>query len=273
MEIARKNRQNIDGKFGQLLIKVCQKLRKKSINIDDLEIFLKGIFPEGCIPEFSNITDVFKIITGHKLWDSWNYYPLKKLVEVFAADDEEIMSWLESYKQDLNSYKETTKLIDYIAVKEQQPARYDWHYYRKLKLHMPKFTNHTLKYIDELLEEFAELCDLPPRVVLVDRIYEGCVSIVWLIPSHLASKIFSAAPHSVNFFCKHEITKVEFDGECIYQEEEKHQEVPTLHWQNRILLHKESVSLFLLVSTYIHLNRVDFKIFIIHDEKKCMSHL
>ena len=239
MGITQKNKQKINGKFGKLLMNVCRKLREKPINIDDLEIFLKGFFPEGCIPEFSSISDIFKIITDHKLWDYWNYYPLDQLVEVFAADDEEIISWLESYKQDLNSYKETTKLIDYIAVKEQQPVRYDWHYYRKLKLNM-KFTNHTLNYIDELWKEFAELCDLPPRVALLESICPGCVSIVWLIPSHLALKILSAAPHSDDFYHKHEITRVEFDGKCLYQEEK----VPTLHWKNGVLLCKESINPF-----------------------------
>ena len=168
------------------------------------------------------------------MWDYWNYYPLDQLVEVFAADDEEIMSWLESYKQDLNSYKEATKLIDYIAVKEQpeQPARYDWHCYQKLKLNM-KFTSHTLNYIDELWKEFAGLHDLPPHVALLESICEGCVSVVWLIPSHLAPKILSAAPHSDDFYHKHEITRVEFDGKCLYQEE-KHQEVHTVHWKNSV---------------------------------------
>ena len=220
MEITRKNKQKIYGKFAKLLMKVCRKLREMPINIDDLEIFLKGFFPEESIPEFSNISDIFKIITDHKLWNYWNYFPLKELVEVFAADDKEIMSWLESYKQDLNSYKETTKLIDYITVKEQQPARYDWHYYRKLKLNM-KFTSHTLNYIDELWEEFAELCDLPPHVALLDSICEGCVSIVWLIPSHLAPQIRNTTPLT-DFYHKHEITRVELGGECIYQEEDHH---------------------------------------------------
>ena len=51
---------------------------------------------------------------------------------------------------------------------------------------------------------------------------EGCVSIVLLIPSHLA---LSATPLSADFYRKHEITRVELGEECIYQEEEEHHKV------------------------------------------------
>ena len=53
-----------------------------------------------------------------KLWDFWNYLPLKKFVEKFAADDAEIPLLFEAYKQDLKTYKVTTRLIDCISIAE-----------------------------------------------------------------------------------------------------------------------------------------------------------
>ena len=138
--------------------------------------------------------------------------------------------WIETYKQDLKSYKVTTKLIDYIAsvdsdsseeaLSEVQPSRDDQQYYQKLsfKLKM-KITNQTLMYIDNLWKEFAELYGLPPYVAVLDCVRKGCISIVWLIPSYLAPKIHSAEPHSSDFYHKYEIIRVELDGKCIYQEE------------------------------------------------------
>ena len=233
---ARKNKQKIDGKFAKLLMNVCRKLREKPIDIDDLEIFLKGLFPEGCIPKCSNISDIFKAISDNKLWDYWNYGPLEELVKGVAADDQEVASWIATYRRDLKSYKDATKLIHCIASADsvsivdespsgeeqvERPARYNQQYYKALSIKLKiKLTDHSLNYIDDLWNECADLYGLPPYVALLDCIHKGSVSIVWLIPSHLAPKILSAAPHRSDFYHKHEITRVELDGKCIYQEEE-----------------------------------------------------
>ena len=244
MEITRRNRQVIEAKFALLLMRTCRKLRKGSINFVDLRTFLKQFLPQlkDIIKSSSDINEIFDAISDHALWNYWNCYPLEKIVEaVDAADDPDISSLIKTYKRDLESYKATTKLIDLITDSDsdsildtsssereqlEQPPRDDEHYYQSLSKKLKtKFTHHTLKYIDELWNECADLYNLPPHVALLDRIRKGCVSIVWLIPSHLAPKILSAAPHSGDFYHKHEITRVELGGKCIYQEEEKYLEV------------------------------------------------
>ena len=158
------------------------------------------------------------------------------------GDDQELKSWIEVYKKDLTSYKATMKLVDYIAVvdsdpsgedssseeqvEEQEPAKYDRRYYRKLSIKLEtKFTSHTLEYLDDLWKEFADLYNLPPLVTLLDCVRKSSVLIVWLIPALLAPQILRAAPHSVDFFRKHQITRMEFDGVCIYPEAKHHFEV------------------------------------------------
>ena len=205
----------------------CSKLEGKQEIMKGLRIFLQRLFSTGrCIPESSSIHNIFCAITGNKLWDSWNYYPLEKIVEKFAADDTEIASWIEAYVQDLESYKVSTKLFDYISAADSNSTveqRCDKQYYQKLsvKLRM-KCLDQTMDYIDNLWDEIAGLFGLPPCVVLLDSIRKDCVSIVWYIPSHIAPKILNAAPPSDEFYHKHEITRVEYDGEGIYQEGEVH---------------------------------------------------
>ena len=231
---------NIKGKFATLLTKVCTKLKGKSIDFDGLHTFLTSYFSPGeCIPKSSSIHEIFDTLNRHKLWDYWNYYPLEELIKGFAGDDQEIISWLETYKQDLNLFKETMELNAFIAknlsivdesrseVKQlEQTARYNKLYYQRVSIKLKKkFTgDHTLSYIDELWDEFTQLHNLP-HLGLLDCIHEGCVSIVWLIPSRLASQIRSTTPLSADFYRKHEITRVELGEECIYQEEEKHYKV------------------------------------------------
>ena len=234
-EIAQKNKQTIDAKFATLLLKVCRKLGEREINAKDLHIFLISCFPPGeCIPRSADIHEIFEAITSNKLWDSWNYLPLKRIVEGFAADDQEIASWIEAYRQDLKSYKATTKLIDQIATAESdstgakpeeqdKAARYDKDYYQKISVKLnSRFTDQTMEYIDDLWHEMSGLYDVPRYLILLDSVRKGCVAIVWRIPSHIAPKILEAPPPSDEFYHKHGITRVEYSGEGIYQEGEVH---------------------------------------------------
>ena len=199
-------------------------------------MFLGTFSPGKCIPHSGDIHEIFEALSRNKLWDSWNYLPIKKVVEEFAADDKELASLIEAYKQDLKSYKATTKLIDHIAAAESdstvdeseeeehdKPARYDKRFYRTLSLKLKtKFTDQTMEYIDKLWKEIADLYVLPRYVILLDSVRKGCVSIVWRIPCHIAPKILNAPPPSEEVYRKYEIMRVEYGGEGIYQEGKVH---------------------------------------------------
>jgi len=236
-----------------LLINSRKKLAEKGIRIQDFRLYLKNLFPPGdFIPESSSIDEIFEAVSHNKLWNYWNYSPLQNVVEKFVGDDQEMKLWIETYKKDLVSYKATTRLVDYIADvhsdpsgddslsdedqpagqelqsarQGQKPAKYDRKYYRKLSITLEaKFTKHTLKYLDDLWKEFADLYNLPPLATLLDCVYKKSITIVWLIPSHLASHIFKAASCSADFYHKHHITRVEFDEVCIYLEAKVYIEV------------------------------------------------
>ena len=105
----------METKFAMLLMNICRTLKEKLIDVEDFQMFLTGYFPSECIPNSSNIHEIFEAITRQKLWDYLNYRPLEEIVKRFAADDPEVTSWVETYKQDLKSYKVTTKLINHSA--------------------------------------------------------------------------------------------------------------------------------------------------------------
>ena len=213
--------------------------------------FLEGLFPPGVlIPESSSIDEIFQVINRNKLWDYWNYSPLREIVRKFVGDDQEINAQFKTYQKDLASYKATTKLIDYIdsvdsdrsddlnseedqlEETEQQPAKYNRRYYRKLSIKLAtKFTTHTLEYLDDLWKEFADLYNLPPVVTLLDYVRKSSILIIWLIPAHLANHVLRVAPaDSVDIFREHQITRVEFDGVCIYPEAKEYAEVCINYW-------------------------------------------
>ena len=211
-----------------LLTKIREKLREKPVSPDGLRFLINTFYEKEYISASSNIDEIFNEGTRYKLWDYWNYEAIVIVVRVFAADDLKLKLLMETYRKDLESFKVASKLIDYIAALSltqeegedvKIAARHDRRYYKKLemKLNM-RITNHSLKYIDELWNEFANLYSLPEHGVLLDRIHKGCVSIVWLIPSRLVSHILDAAPLSYVFYHKHNITRMELDGRCIYPE-------------------------------------------------------
>lgn len=234
-------------------MKSCKKFREKQINIKDFCWFIKNLFPPGdFIHESSSIDDIFSVMSQNKLWDYWNYSLLQDIVQQFVGDDQEVMSWIETYKTDLLHYKATTKLVDYIdsdpsgddlpseegrpEEPEQQPVKYDWRHFHALSFKLEaKFTTHTLQYLDDLWKEFSELYNLSPLVTLLEHVHTG--SIVWLIQPHLADQILRKAPppHSVDFYCKHQITRVECDGVCIYPKAKEYAEVYLLLLPNRIM--------------------------------------
>ena len=238
--IGKINKQKIEVKFASLLTNVRKKLREKQINPEELSFLANSIFLREYIPKSSSVNEIFEAMNRHRLWDYWNYNLLEEFILHFATDDSEAKAMMESYRRDLVSYKVTEKIVDHIDSFNEttgqegqlkQLARYDQQCYHKLSLKIKmNFTDHSLKYIDDLWNRFANLYSLPPHAALLDHIQKGCISIVWLIPPHLAPQIFYAAPPlRGDFYHKHEITRVKLNGKCIYDEEEDCHKVHCVH--------------------------------------------
>ena len=135
--------------FSKLLSKIRRKLKKKPI-AEDLKFLLNSYFLQEYVTESSDVEEIFDTVNHYKLWDYWNYEAIANIVEEFAADDPELTSLIENYKQHLQSYKVAEKLIDHIDAfslapeeEEVQAARYDQQYYKTLsmKLHPLQFTS------------------------------------------------------------------------------------------------------------------------------------
>ena len=111
-----------------------------------------------------------------------------------------------------------TRIIDCIGTVFVDSVKRDDEQEISFKLEEP---DGRLEQVEQLWNEFAHHCGLPLHVARLRSITEGSVLIVWRIPSHIATKILEAPP-SDEFYHKHGITRVEYGGECIYQEGEVH---------------------------------------------------
>ena len=125
-----------------------------------------------------------------------------------------------------NLLKVSTKLIDYISVAESDYRPDEKHeksgreYYQEISVKLGDTTvaDCSLEYIDDLWNEIVTIYDLPSDVAILHSIHKGCILIVWCIPSCIGPKILEAPLPSDKFYRKHGIIRMEYGGECIYQE-------------------------------------------------------
>ena len=222
----RENRQAITSKFASLLIHICNKMLKNGdVNIEQLRLFVITLFPPGdCIPHsLTSLTEIFEAITRHGLWDFLHYSPLATIVNVFGANDPDMNKLVQDYMKDLKSYTSMTEITDCIEFvlanpTEPLPAKYDPDYNRPVEW-KTNFIDHTLQYLVEVWKMFSSRYLLPdsPPTALLDRVRRGCVSITWLVPTHMIPQLMKGVESSTEFFQEQHISKVIVDGKCVYE--------------------------------------------------------
>ena len=195
------------------------------IDLEEFCLFVTNLFPPGdCIPQSpTSLTEVFMAITKHGLWDFFHYSPLVKVVEKFGANDPDMKEWIQGYKKDLKSYNLMTKITHYIGLELANPtesslAKYDPRYNRSVEW-KTNFVDHTLQYLAEVWEMFSSHYFLPdyPPTALLNHVCRGCVSITWLVPTHMIPQLMKGIESSTEFFQEHHISKVTVGGTCVYK--------------------------------------------------------
>ena len=177
-DFVRENRQLIMHKFAAFQSKVCNTLLRNAVDAEEFRLFVTNQFPPGdCIPPPpASLTEIFKAISHHGLWDYFHYSPLVHIVRRFGAGDPEMEGWVQTYKKDLKAYLFVTTLEEYIETEldvtapPTSRAKYDPCYYIPVE-----FIDHTLQYLSEVWELFSSrhlIPDSPPTALLA-HIYEG----------------------------------------------------------------------------------------------------
>ena len=83
------------------------------------------------------------------------------------------------------------------------------------------FVDNSLQHLLDVWEMFSVQYLVPdsPPTALLDRVCTGCLSVTWLVPSHLIPQFVKRAKVNTTFFQRHRILKVTVSGEIIYEEE------------------------------------------------------
>ena len=229
---AFENRQAINKKFADCLAKVCNKMLKNRVDIEEFQPFVATQFPPGdCIPQApTNLAEIFEAITHHGLWDSLHFSPLVRIVQKFGARDPEMMSWIRKYKKDVKAYTTLTRLEDCIESNldtcsdqsQVNSAKYDLCYNCPVEWKI-NFADHSLQHLTSVWKMFSVQYlgpDSPPTALL-DHVHKDCMSVTWLVPADLIQPLIKRATIETDFFQEHCILKVKVGGKVVYDEEKE----------------------------------------------------
>ena len=235
--------QKIKGQFASLQVEVRLAMEARQVKVMDAHQFLVSFFQsESCIPEASNLTKLFNIVTEAKLWRYDHFSPLRELAEKFLPENNPARKLVSEYKNQLSGFYTTTKIIDFIDLSELDdpeddsdsdsedgakqslsPKEYK-KLYRELKVTLKldrkiKLSDMTMSYVDTLWKALIEEFDLPPLTAIIKKIVGGSLIITWLIPPQVSSVIAASKFMAFRFYQQHNIARVELDSRVLYTEE------------------------------------------------------
>jgi len=242
LAVARQNYQMIRGKFARL-VRIASSRLQPIINIDEFRVFVVNLFQPGdCIPDSGSVHAIFNAITKNGLWDCVNHFPLKQVIEEFAAEDIQLSESVRQYEEARSGYMLCTKISDHIGVVaasdssdtdsdeqlDENPAKYDARYYRKLSLKVnAEVTEMSMEYVSVLWRSLASRYRLPSRAAILDSVCADCILVTWLVPTKHTPELVEKAHADPDFFQEHNVLWAAVDDDdYLYNSKEEPMNVP-----------------------------------------------
>ena len=208
--------------FARLVFKSCQSLVKQNINPENLAVCVLSLdaFSDAAqvnspllkdeekeIKSASTIAKIFFVLKGH--WSFINYGILGHIIKSCGTQED---------KRNLEEYIHELKAFCQRRIFEVPPHAYGseskkqkW---AKLTFKLDKKVP-TLEDIQETQRLIAQILDLKPSTLYLCHVDEGCVQLLYLIPSFVAIRVFPL--HSDQEIALHDahIMKLDYDWVCI----------------------------------------------------------
>ena len=213
--------------FSEFLCKVLNSLLRNEVGVERFRLFIITLYREISDDEMDSIESIFEHLTRSELWDFWNYHHLGAIIKQFGGRDTRELEKLEKeYQEKLSAFLAITKIRDYILTSQEQLVHQVGHstsrrrsikaYRLKLSVKLDAdISTHTLKYIEGLWKKLSYL-HLPKIGVLLDRIHDGCISVVWLVTPDVSIKFLEKAREATQFYKDNDIIRIMLNGDCIY---------------------------------------------------------
>ncbi len=202
----------IYGKFASLVRRACRSLRVKNTHLGELKLYIFQVLGSNTlamsdIDDAATVDELFRLLAKQGLWSYLDYDLLEKVIREFSEGDESLQGMLEDYQQQLSGFKLSILLDSYIQFVQpedeqlQQAAADDLlpkrdpdpALFKRLMVKTnAEITDHSLDYVYELRKRVSRFMSLPPVVLVLDKIAEGCVCVTWRIPAEFTAQVIRA---------------------------------------------------------------------------------
>ena len=231
--------RNIKDKFASLVALADRNLRGKITDMQNFRVFLAycyspeddsndsravdaSDFVDKVLDTTQNVSDVFVALTNRGMLSYENCHILHSVVDTYASDDQELKEEMRKYEEELTGYALVTGMKEHVdAVSPQdEESEANTGLFTLLSLKVGEnLTEHTLQYVKEMWDSLAHLLKLPHSALLFKKVAEGCIEMVWTVPSHLTDFIIRRAQESTECFREQRVLRVTVANRCIYEGE------------------------------------------------------
>ena len=150
-----------------------------------------------------------------KYWDFLNFDLLEHVINKFGSED--LKHKMKSYEQDLQSFRKSTRLCDFIhcwPVRGQTPPETELREFIMKVGH--QWDSCTLEDLESLKGVITRKFFLPEFTLRLKKLMEGSITITWLVPVPFVKRLQEAIEcTSSEFFMEQKIETITIDGrEC-----------------------------------------------------------
>ena len=218
--------QYFENKFGNLVDKTCQEVKGKV----EPHVFLSRVtcLPVSARPQHRSFIEeklanipppvTFENIwlTLNLYWDFLNYRLLEHVIN--NCGSEGLKTQMQNYVDELSTFKQTTRLCDFI---ENWPCRDAGPPEDRLKKVVVKMKHEwsqcTLQDVESFMKALVHKFFLPEFDILLQKAERGCVCVTWVTTPSIATLLQqNLANIETEFFKKHGIDVVTIDVQEIY---------------------------------------------------------
>ena len=223
-ELTVENEERLRYKFANLLERACSLIEAKAQPESFRTFAIAHFAPAHYISQCNGIREMVDAITNHGRWDYLRYRPLLRTIQKYDCSGT-MQEECNCYEESVANFKATTRLKEWIVKKNftssalPVPKLHPGEYSKLSAKVYINITNKMLKYVFDLWDDIARLCQLPDLDAVLHSMKEDCLLVTWLIPNDdkIKNRLRRNARRHRSFFEQRKIQYCLLDKECIYK--------------------------------------------------------
>ncbi len=236
--MARADGTTIRGKYSSLKRSIRDALQekieaeedktKKELIINNIKMHLEDVFDNDYIKhevkKAQTIHEIFDLLTDHKVWDYSNTDELLDVAQEFLLNNEEIIEKIEEYKKNILGHEKCILICDWMTPKKPNvnilaldPIAYQGCFKKNCKwkfFESERILNQCLNYLKDVWKKLP--LNYEDLHLVLDRILEGCIEIVWYVSSSAAQSLIMNIKEAVPILQEARISAVYLEDEKIF---------------------------------------------------------